>query len=202
MRDFQLPGRSPVFGQNGMCATSNPLAAKTAIDVLEAGGNAADAATAAAILLGFCEPQMTGLGGDMFALIKPAGSEDVIGLNASGRAPAALSADAIRAAGHSEIPLYNALAVTVPGAVDGFFRLVEDHGSKPMAELLAPSIRYAEEGVPVGPRTAHDWEIGFAQNGQRGACRVLRGGCGRRYGCLSQCAGRVSHACGFRGDRL
>lgn len=173
MRDFHLPGRSCVFAQNGMCATSNPLAAKTAISVLEDGGNAADAVTAAAILLGFCEPQMTGLGGDMFALIKPAGSEDVIGLNASGRAPAALSADAIRAAGHSEMPLYeSALSVTVPGAVDGFFKLIEDHGTKPMAELLEPAIHYAEAGVPVGPRTAHDWEIGY-ENVSGVACDYL-----------------------------
>lgn len=161
MRDFHLPGRSAVFAQNGMCATSHPLAAKTAIEVLESGGNAVDAATAAAILLGFCEPQMTGLGGDMFALVKPAGSEDVIGLNASGRAPAALNAETLRAAGHKEMPLYDAQAVTVPGAVDGFFRLVADHGSKPMAELLAPAIQYAEAGIPVGPRSAFDWDKAF-----------------------------------------
>lgn len=161
MRDFHLPGRSTVFAQNGMCATSHPLAAKTAIDVLQAGGNAVDAATAAAILIGICEPQMTGLGGDMFALIKPAGSEDIVGLNASGRAPAGLSSAALRDAGHAEMPPYSAFSVTVPGAVDGFFRLVADHGTKPMAELLEPAIHYAENGVPVGPRTAFDWATAF-----------------------------------------
>ena len=171
MRDFQLPGRSAVFAQNGMCATSHPLAAKTAVDVLQAGGNAVDAATAAAILLGFCEPQMTGLGGDMFALIKPAGSEEVFGLNASGRAPAGLRAADIRAKGHETMPLQHAFSVTVPGAVDGFLRLVADHGSKPVAELLAPAIHYAENGVPVGPRTAFDW--GLALENLSGKAREL-----------------------------
>ncbi len=161
MRDFQLPGRSAVFAQNGICAASHPLAAKTAVDVMQAGGNAVDAATAAAILLGFCEPQMTGIGGDMFALVKPAGSEKIVGLNASGRGPAGLNAEAIRAAGHETMPLYNALSVTVPGAIDGFLTLNKDYGSKPMAELLAPAIHYAENGVPVGPRSAFDWGVAY-----------------------------------------
>lgn len=160
MRDFHLPGRSPVFATNGICATSHPLAAKTAISVLEAGGNAVDAAIAGAVLLGFCEPQMTGLGGDCFVLLKPAGSEDVITLNGSGRAPAALDAAELRSRGLKDIPINGPEAVTIPGAVDAFCRLSEAHGRWGLDQVLAPAIHYAEEGVPVAPRVAFDWPEG------------------------------------------
>jgi len=156
MRNFHLPGRSAVFAENGMCATSHPLAAKVAVDLLSAGGNAVDAAVGAAVLLGICEPQMAGLGGDCFALVKRPGSDDIIGLNASGRAPAGLSAAALRENGHAAMPLHDAAAVTVPGAVDGFCRLQGDMGRLDMGEVLAPAIRYAEEGVPIAPRVARD----------------------------------------------
>ncbi len=159
MRDFQQDGRSVTIGQNGMCATSHPLAAKVAVNILEAGGNAVDAGIAAAMVLNICEPQMTGLGGDCFALLQPAAGEEFIGLNASGRAPAGLSAARLRAAGHSAIPDGSADAVTVPGAVDGFVTLSADYGKLPLSEILAPAIRYAEEGIPVAPRVAFDWEI-------------------------------------------
>ncbi len=157
MRDFQLPGRSPVFAANGLCATSHPLAAETAIGILKDGGNAADAAIGSAVLLGICEPQMTGIGGDCFVLLKPAGEELIVALNGSGRAPAALSAGDMRGRGLAEVPKGGPEAVTVPGAVDAFCRLSEDWGRMPLAEVLAPAIRYADEGVPVAPRTAFDW---------------------------------------------
>jgi gamma-glutamyltranspeptidase/glutathione hydrolase len=157
MRDFHLPGRSPVFAANGLCATSHPLAAATAIDLLKSGGNAMDAAIGAAVLLGLCEPQMTGLGGDCFVLFTPPGEETVKALNGSGRAPAGLSAEALRDQGHIVVPLSGATPVTVPGAVDAFCRLSEDWGRLSLEETLAPAIRYAEEGIPVAPRVAFDW---------------------------------------------
>ena len=159
MRDFHLPGRSAVFATNGMCATSHPLAARTAIRILEDGGNAVDAAVAGAALLGICEPQMAGIGGDCFVLLKPAGSEDIIALNGSGRAPKALCSAEMRARGLSQVPQTGPEAVTIPGAVDAFCRLSADWGKIGIAASLAPAIRYAQEGVPVAPRVAFDWSI-------------------------------------------
>lgn len=157
MRDYQLPGRSAVFAQNGICATSHPLAAKVAVETLEAGGNAVDAAIAGAVLLGLCEPQMTGIGGDCFVLLKPAGEERIVALNGSGRAPAGLSAAEMRDRGLKTVPLHGPEAVTVPGAIDAFCTLSQDWGKLGLARVLAPAIRYADEGVPVAPRVAFDW---------------------------------------------
>lgn len=157
MRDFSSPGRSAVFASNGMCATSHPLAAKVAIQMLEAGGNAVDAAIAGAVLLGICEPQMTGIGGDCFVLLTPPGEDRVVALNGSGRAPAGLDAAALRAKGHTSVPLHDAAAVTVPGAIDAFCTLSRDFGKLGLKASLAPAIHYAEAGVPVAPRVAFDW---------------------------------------------
>lgn len=157
MRDFHQANRSDVIAANGMCATSHPLAAKAAISILESGGNAADAAIAGAVLLGICEPQMTGLGGDCFALVKPAGQEAIFGLNGSGRAPAALRAEDLRKSGHDTVPLEDPAAVTIPGAVAAFAKLSADFGQMGLDAALAPAIHYAEEGVPVAPRVACDW---------------------------------------------
>ena len=162
MRDFHLPGRSAVYATNGMCATSHPLAATAALDILKSGGNAVDAAIAGAVLLGICEPQMTGLGGDMFALIQKDPSADVVALNGSGRAPQAANATALRAKGLSTIPLHSAEAITVPGAVDGFCRMAEDFGNLSLGDILAPAIHYARTGVPVAPRVAFDWDLSAA----------------------------------------
>ncbi|MEM6743700.1 MAG: gamma-glutamyltransferase family protein [Pseudomonadota bacterium] len=155
-RDFHLPGRSAVFAANGLAATSHPLGAKVAVEMLEAGGNAVDAAVAGAVVLGLCEPQMTGLGGDMFALVEKEG-EEIVGLNASGRAPAALTAAMLRDAGHDKMPKGTAHAVTIPTAVDGFDKLLHRFGTRDFETVLAPALRYAEEGVPVAPRVAFDW---------------------------------------------
>jgi len=172
MRDFHLPGRSAVFAENGIAATSHPLASATAIRVLQDGGNAVDAAIAAAVLLGICEPHMTGLGGDCFVLLKPAGEDRVVALNGSGRAPAALSAAEMRDRGLEAVPADGPEAVSVPGAVDAFCRLSSDWGRLGLADVLSPAIRYAAEGVPVAPRTAFDWSR---------AADALQGGARDRY---------------------
>ncbi len=157
MRDFQQPGRSAVFAQNGICATSHPLAAKVAVQILEAGGNAMDAAIAGAVLLGICEPQSTGIGGDAFCLFNLPGSDEVLALNASGRAPKGLDAAKLRADGFDVMPLTSAHAVSLPGAMDGFIRLSKDHGKIGLKAILAPAIHYADAGVPVAPRVAFDY---------------------------------------------
>jgi gamma-glutamyltranspeptidase/glutathione hydrolase len=159
MRDFHLPGRSAVYATNGMAATSHPLAAKVAVQMLEAGGNAVDAAIAGAVLLGICEPQMTGIGGDCFVLLTPPGEDRVVALNGSGRAPAGFDAEATRAKGPVIAP-YSVDAVTIPGAVDAFCRLSKDWGKLGLKAALAPAIHYAEAGVPVAPRVASDWAQG------------------------------------------
>ncbi|WP_299672107.1 gamma-glutamyltransferase family protein [uncultured Roseobacter sp.] len=156
MRDFHFPGRSPVLATNGMCATSHPLGAKTAIDILERGGNAMDAAIAGALILGICEPQMTGIGGDCFVLWHH-GDGDVQALNGSGRAPAALDAAQLRAEGETVVPIQSPHAVTIPGAIDTFCHLSETVGKIGLDALLGPTITAAEKGIPVAPRAAFDW---------------------------------------------
>ena len=163
MRDFHFPGRSPVLATNGMVATSHPLAASEALSCLKDGGTAMDAAICGAILLSLCEPHMCGLGGDTFALVKPAGDAPVQGFNGSGRAPAAADAQALRATGARAIADNSPEAVTLPGAVDAFGRLAEAHGRLGLDRLVAPAIRYAEEGVPVAPRVAADWQTKAAR---------------------------------------
>lgn len=157
MRDFQKPGRSAVYATNGMCASSHPLASQVAIAMLQDGGNAVDAAIAGAVLLGLAEPQMSGLGGDCFVLIKPPGDERVVALNGSGRAPEALSAARLRQEGLTSIGTESPHAVTIPGAVDAFCRLSDDWGLLDLEQTLAPAIRYADEGIVIAPRVASDW---------------------------------------------
>src|SRR5262245_26429186 len=130
MRDFHVPGRSTVHAMNGMAASSHPLASLAAIDVLRAGGTAADAAVTASALLSVIEPQSTGIGGDCFALYAPGGSSKVLAYNGSGRAPAAASAEWYLERKMTAMPLTGPHSVTVPGAVDAWFHLLSDHGRK------------------------------------------------------------------------
>jgi gamma-glutamyltranspeptidase/glutathione hydrolase len=159
MRNFHFPGRSPVYGRRAMCATSHPAASLTAIEVLKAGGNAVDAAVATAAVLAVVEPHMTGIGGDCFALVAKPGQEKPIALNAAGRAPAGADAAWLANSGLSRIEPTSVHAVTVPGAVDGWVRLLADHGTMPLARLLEPAIELAERGFVVAPRVAADWAL-------------------------------------------
>ena len=173
MRDFHLPGRSATHVTNGLCATSHPLAAQVAVRILQEGGNAVDAAIAAAAVLGIAEPQMTGLGGDCFVLLKPAGTDRVTALNGSGRAPAGLDPDQLRSEGHDTMPIRDVRAVTLPGAVDAFCHLHAMHGRMELAQILAPAIRYGEEGIPVAPRVAFDWAISARDGHLKGRAKEL-----------------------------
>jgi len=162
--------RSPVLARHGMAATSQPLATQVALDVLKAGGSALDAAVAANAMLGLVEPTGCGVGGDLFALVWDAEAKELVGLNASGRSPRGLDLEQLRALlaeqELEEIPPYGPLPVSVPGCVDGWFELHARYGKLPMSEVLAPAIRYAEEGAPISEVIAHYWAIGVERLGK------------------------------------
>ena len=141
--------RSEVIAQNGMVATSHPLATQIALDILKKGGTAIDAAIAANAALGLMEPTGSGIGGDLFAIIWDGETQTIHGLNASGRSPKSLTLDYLKSQGLNAIPTYGPLPVNVPGAVDGWFELHDKFGSMPMEAILAPAIAYAENGFPV-----------------------------------------------------
>ncbi|MEO2195131.1 MAG: gamma-glutamyltransferase [bacterium] len=149
--------RSVALGRRGMMATSQPHASVVGLDVLREGGNAVDAAVAAAAVLAVVEPTMTGIGGDLFAIVHDAKTGRTRGLNASGRSPRAASLAQLRADGHLSIPDRGVLSITVPGAVDGWARLVDEHGQMPLARVLAPAITCARDGFPVGEVVARQW---------------------------------------------
>lgn len=161
MRNFHLAGRSTVHAQNAMVATSHPLAALTAIEVLKSGGTAADAAVAACALLGVIEPQSTGIGGDCFALIQPKGEGKIVSYNGSGRAPKAATAEWYIEHKMHAIPTAGPHSVTIPGAIDAWATILRDHGKFGLDTLLQPAIKAAEEGYIVAPRIAFDWKNGL-----------------------------------------
>ena len=161
MRHLEYPGRSPVAAPHGMASTSHPLSTQTAVTILQDGGNALDAAIAACAVQCVVEPESTGIGGDCFCLYAPAGSDNIIAFNGSGRAPMALSSDRLLEQGIPRIERQSPHAVTVPGAVDAWTQLNRDHGRMDLDRLLAPAIAYARDGYPVTQRVARDFAGAF-----------------------------------------
>ena len=154
------PGsRSPVLAPSVMVATSQPLASAAALRVLEDGGNAVDAAIAAAAVLSVVEPMMTGLGGDMFALLHMRRDGKPVGLNASGWSGSRATIEFMQSRGFDAVPDSGVYSVSVPGAVAGWFALHERYGSIPMSRLLDPAIQYAEDGFPVSRIVATQWKL-------------------------------------------
>ena len=149
--------RSEVIAAHGMAATSQPLATQVALDILKAGGNAIDAAIAANAALGLMEPTGCGIGGDLFAIIWDAENGELSGLNASGRSPKSLTLEYFQQQNLSAVPDLGPLAVSVPGAVDGWFELHARYGSLSMHDVLAPAISYAEAGFPISAVIAAAW---------------------------------------------
>lgn len=152
--------RSEVIARHGIAATSQPLATQVALDILKEGGSAVDAAIAANAVLGLMEPTGCGIGGDLFAIVWDAEGSKLHGLNASGRSPQSLTLDYFKQNNMTRIPPRGPLPVTVPGCVDGWFELHEKFGRLPIKKVLAPAIRYADEGFPVSELIAYYWERG------------------------------------------
>ena len=149
--------RSVVMAQHGMACTSQPLATEAAIAVLKKGGSAVDAAIAANAVLGVTDPEMNGIGGDLFAIVYDAKTKKLYGLNASGRSPYNLTLDMLKKNGAEHIPFSGPLPVSVPGCVDGWFQLHGKFGKLPMADILSYAINYARKGFPVADEAAFEF---------------------------------------------
>lgn len=165
--------RSVVWSQHGMVAAAQPLAVMAGVAILQRGGSAADAAIATNACLGLMEPTANGMGGDLFAILWDPKTKRVVGLNGSGRAPAALTAAKVPPEPDGTVPLYSPYTWTVPGCVDGWFTLHARYGKLPMKEVLSAAIRFAEEGFPLSPVIASDWERAARVNGTKPGFREV-----------------------------
>ena len=183
-RPTTLAGRSTVYAPQGMVATSQPLASAAALEVLRTGGNAVDAAIAASAVLGVTEPHMTGIGGDMFAIVWLAKEQKLVALNASGRAGSRMVRDTLVARGFRAGSQQGAMSVTVPGALAGWDLLARTHGTRPLGALLQPAIGYARDGFPVTPIIAAQWaeQTELLQKDSAAAATYLPGGRAPRAG--------------------
>ena len=156
---YSFPSRrSAVMSTRGIVTTSQPLATQAGVSILQQGGNAVDAAIATAAALNVVEPMMTGLGGDVFALVYLSRSKELKALNASGRAPYAASLETLQNLGYQKMPETGIHTVTIPGALDGWSSLLGNHGTMSLAQVLAPAINLAEHGFPVTEIIAHTWQ--------------------------------------------
>jgi len=152
-----VPGRSRIATTFGIVAASQPLAARAGVQMVERGGHAVDAAIAANAVLGVVEPEMNGIGGDLFAMVYDAANGALHGLNAAGWSPRALTPALLRSRGFDTMPAAGVHSVTVPGAVAGWAALRDRFGTLPMAEILSPAIFYAVHGAPVSDLIAERW---------------------------------------------
>ncbi|HLJ94987.1 MAG TPA: gamma-glutamyltransferase family protein, partial [Gemmataceae bacterium] len=151
-------GRAVTLATHGMVATSHPLAAQIGLDILKRGGNAVDAAIATSAAMGLMEPMSCGIGGDLYIVVWDAKTQKLYGLNGSGRSPYRATQALFAERGLKQIPLTGPLSWSVPGCVDGWDELRKRFGTMPLAQLLEPSIRYAEEGFPVTEVIAGYWK--------------------------------------------
>ena len=153
--------RSEVIAQNGMAATSQPLATQVALDILKKGGSAMDAAIAANAVLGLVEPASCGIGGDIFAIVWDSKTQTLSGFNGSGRSPKSLTIDYFIEKDMKYVPFYGPLPVSVPGCVDGWFVMHKKFGKLAMSDLLQPAINYARNGFPVSEVIAYEMESNY-----------------------------------------
>ena len=158
IRNFQTSGRSTVLSNIGMVATSHSLASSVGIDILKKGGNAIDSAIAMALMLPLCEPQSTGLFGDVFCIVKKKENSEFIGLNGSGKSPSAIDENKACLLKKRKLPETGVLSITLPGAMKAFESLHKNYSLLDLEELCQPAIHYAKTGVVVSPRVALDWQ--------------------------------------------
>ena len=177
-RPTSMAGRSTVYAPSAAIATSQPLASAAGLEVLRQGGNAVDAAVAAAAVLSVTEPHMTGIGGDMFAIVWLAREQKLVALDASGRAGSLMTRERLQARGFRAGSQQGVMSVTVPGALAGWELLVRTHGRRTLAQALQPAIAYARDGFPVSPIIAAQWanEAAFLTRDSAAAATYLPGG--------------------------
>jgi gamma-glutamyltranspeptidase / glutathione hydrolase len=177
-RPTTLAGRSTVYAPSGVVATSQPLASAAGLEMLRTGGNAIDAAVAAAAVLSVTEPHMTGIGGDMFAIVWLATEQKLVALNASGRAGSLMTRETLQGRGFRAGSQQGVMSVTVPGALAGWDLLLRTHGKRTLAQVLQPAIGYARDGFPVSPIIAAQWanEAAFLKRDSAAEATYLPGG--------------------------